>query len=314
MKKETALLLAVLSAFLLYGCFHQHTWEEATCTQPKTCSSCGVTEGEPLGHTWKDATCTEPKTCTVCGETEGDALGHTWQEATCIEPKTCSVCGTTEGEALGHQWIEATYSTPKTCSVCGETEGDPRQPLFEQYGFPVSEKLNGFTIKAIYAIDKEKQPQKTKNVDGEISFNTYMIMPSENRTGYNTIKLIYNFEINQPSSYKRGSVDTGSLYDYYTGYRFSEKETFNDETVELFDSVIIDGIKYTLYYHVDISIKFGRRLSVQITRYIDIPEGYDGLVLRFVDEDIWTDDDYNISSGQLEETDSPGYNFFIGRI
>ncbi len=106
------------------GCSHEHVWVEATCTEPKTCSECGETEGEALGHTWAEATCTEPKTCTVCGETDGDALGHTWIAATCTEPKTCSVCGQIEGEALGHTWNEATCTEPQTCSVCGVTEGE----------------------------------------------------------------------------------------------------------------------------------------------------------------------------------------------
>ncbi len=110
--------------FVLCGCGHEHTWTDATCTVPKTCSECGETEGEPLGHSWADATCTEPKTCSVCGETEGEALGHSWADATCTEPKTCSVCGKTEGEALGHSWADATCTEPKTCSVCGKTEGE----------------------------------------------------------------------------------------------------------------------------------------------------------------------------------------------
>ena len=130
---------------------HIHEWQEATCTEPRTCLVCGVTEGEPLGHTWQEATCTEPRICLVCGETEGEPLGHTWQEATCVEPRTCLVCGVTEGEplehswkdatctepryctvcglidspALGHTWQEATCTEPKTCSVCGTTEGKP---------------------------------------------------------------------------------------------------------------------------------------------------------------------------------------------
>lgn len=29
---------------------HVHEWTEATCTKPKVCSTCGKTEGEPLGH------------------------------------------------------------------------------------------------------------------------------------------------------------------------------------------------------------------------------------------------------------------------
>ena len=102
-----------------------HVWEDATCTQPKTCGFCGETEGEALGHVWTDATCAAAKTCEVCGETEGEALAHTWTAATCTVAKTCSVCGETEGEALGHKWTNATCTESKTCSVCGETEGAP---------------------------------------------------------------------------------------------------------------------------------------------------------------------------------------------
>lgn len=52
------------------------------------------------GHSWADATCETPKTCTVCGETEGEALGHSWVDANYQSPKTCSLCGAAEGEAL----------------------------------------------------------------------------------------------------------------------------------------------------------------------------------------------------------------------
>lgn len=54
------------------------------------------------GHIWKEATCTDPATCTVCGITSGSAAGHTWKEATCTEPATCAVCGITSGSANGH--------------------------------------------------------------------------------------------------------------------------------------------------------------------------------------------------------------------
>ena len=104
---------------------HEHDWIDATCTEPKTCSVCGETEGEPLGHKWEDATCTEPKTCSACGEIEGSPLGHQWILATCTEPKYCSVCKETDGQALGHKWDDATCTEPKTCSVCGETDGEP---------------------------------------------------------------------------------------------------------------------------------------------------------------------------------------------
>ena len=132
---RTIITALIFSALLtaLTGCGHEHKWAEATCTEPKTCTECGKTEGEPLGHKWKEATCTEAKTCSVCGETEGEPLGHKWKEATCTEAKTCSVCGETEGEPLGHKWQEATCTKPKTCSVCGATEGEPSGHVVEDW-------------------------------------------------------------------------------------------------------------------------------------------------------------------------------------
>ena len=150
-----------------------HTWTDATCSAPKTCTVCGATEGEALehsyncvvtaqptctaagvntytcsacgdsytesiaalGHTWTDATCTAPKTCTVCGATEGAALEHNYNcvvtaQPTCtstgVKTYTCSACGDSYTEsiaALGHTWTDATCSAPKTCAVCGATEG-----------------------------------------------------------------------------------------------------------------------------------------------------------------------------------------------
>ena len=103
MKRLTAILLVLAMALALCGCGHEHTWTEATCTEPKKCTECSATEGEPLGHDWTDATCTKAKTCNRCGETEGEPLGHktgSWKvvrEATLTdggkEELRCSECG-----------------------------------------------------------------------------------------------------------------------------------------------------------------------------------------------------------------------------
>ena len=100
-----------------------HRFVEATCTTPKTCSTCGATEGAAAGHRFIDATCTAPKTCSTCGATEGAAAGHRFVDATCTAPKTCSMCGATEGTAAGHSFIAVTCTTPKTCTKCGATDG-----------------------------------------------------------------------------------------------------------------------------------------------------------------------------------------------
>ena len=46
---------------------HEHTWVEATCTEPRTCAECGATEGEPLGHDLKEADYWSPGVCLRCG-------------------------------------------------------------------------------------------------------------------------------------------------------------------------------------------------------------------------------------------------------
>ena len=79
MKKTFALLL-VLSLFLLSGCGHEHSWQEATCTQPRTCTDCGETEGEPLGHSPTEATVWEPSVCSVCGEVLGEKLAPAFEQ------------------------------------------------------------------------------------------------------------------------------------------------------------------------------------------------------------------------------------------
>lgn len=152
--KRIAIGVAAAIALVLVVLFSTHViciheWAEASCIEPKTCTICGETSGEPLGHDWQDAACTEPKTCSRCNMTEGKSLGHEKVAATCTEPERCTRCGQTFGEPLGHdikgqtctadgtcsrcgevfpaeghKWVDATCTTPKTCSVCGQTEGE----------------------------------------------------------------------------------------------------------------------------------------------------------------------------------------------
>ena len=132
-----------------------HTWVDATCTEPKTCSVCSATDGNPLGHDWNDWTVTTEATCTAKGEktrsckrdgcdatetVDIPANGHTEVtdaavEPTCTEPgksegKHCSVCNAilvaqTEILAKGHTWTAASCTAPRTCSVCSATDGNP---------------------------------------------------------------------------------------------------------------------------------------------------------------------------------------------
>lgn len=95
------------------GAFHQHTWADATCTEPRHCTECGATEGEPLGHDYQEediaATCTEGGkrvyTCSRCHDTYSEddgtpATGHTagdWaiDTASMKMVQKCTTCGET---------------------------------------------------------------------------------------------------------------------------------------------------------------------------------------------------------------------------
>ena len=73
-------------------------------------------------HSWMDATCTSPRTCSVCGDTTGSKVGHQWVEATYNKPKTCEKCGATEGskkspsaalglrDVISSAWASSTYA------------------------------------------------------------------------------------------------------------------------------------------------------------------------------------------------------------
>ena len=100
---------------VLTGCC-SHTWIEANCTTPKTCSQCGKTEGGVV-HEFGETNCNEIRICKKCG-IEEEPLGHVWKKATCTEPKLCKKCGETKGEALGHTTIYG------KCSRCNKDIDD----------------------------------------------------------------------------------------------------------------------------------------------------------------------------------------------
>ena len=94
MKKLITGILLIALCICFAGCGHSHEWvvestTPATCTQDgKTvykCTGCNETKEEVIkgGHSWVDATCTTPKTCSKCGATEGEALGHTTTSGKC---------------------------------------------------------------------------------------------------------------------------------------------------------------------------------------------------------------------------------------
>lgn len=110
---------------------HIHSWIEATCMSPKTCDSCGQTQGTVVAHSWSEATCVSAKTCSYCGIESGSVstTNHNygdWQvvnELSCttngLEKRVCSWCQNEETQtetAQGHNFVSG------VCETCGNKE------------------------------------------------------------------------------------------------------------------------------------------------------------------------------------------------
>lgn len=246
-------------------------------------------------------------------------LQHEWVDATCTEPKTCAKCGETEGEALGHQFSEAGYLSPAVCSVCGEVSGEPIPDFFTENGLSVAASPANLSVNSVVA-NREKDPTRVEFPATEIEFKSYTVEPSE-REGYETVKLVFSGKMIPPPITQVFAVPAGALCDYYTGYMFSERSTQDDESVELFDSVTIDGTKFTLYYSKEIewtdvgtwsAADRAFIIRYEVTYLIDKPVDYDGLVFFLADETEWIpyEENNEIGSGTLEMDDPANYHFF----
>ena len=103
-----------------YKCSCGNLYEDAGALVPTDASKVTIAA---LGHNWNAATCTTPKTCDRCHITEGTALGHNWAtEWGSNENKhwhDCSRCGDKKDEAAHTpDRAEATETDPIKCTVC----------------------------------------------------------------------------------------------------------------------------------------------------------------------------------------------------
>ena len=250
MKKLITLILVLVMCLSLCACGHQHTWKDATCTEPKTCTECGETEGSALGHSWRDAICTEPKTCTRCGATEGSALGHSWKDAICTEPKTCTRCGATEGSALGHLWKDATCTEPKTCTRCGKTEG-----LALGHSWIAQTQTTPKMCKKCGKMEPMPLPQTgTVFLGNDLSKGSEITIKASDELAYIKLKNakkedVFAFFV-RANTTTTVDIPVGNFYVYFAcgDEWFGTEYYFGDKTSFFKDSQLRDFSKYTITY------------------------------------------------------------------
>ena len=116
-------IMALVLTFSLASCNKscEHVYDDCADIE---CNLCGETRDSM--HSWKDADCVTPKTCTVCQKTDGEALGHEWTTPDvdqCEVQSTCSRCGATDGENKEHSYDNACDTTCNDCSSTREVSG-----------------------------------------------------------------------------------------------------------------------------------------------------------------------------------------------
>ena len=133
MKKKVLLPLLLVAVMLLVsvmvfsvhadecpaGGSHEPSPLPPTCTTGRFCTKCFAELEPPAGHAWDEATCAAPKTCRTCGETEGKKLPHDPKnydraEPTCTDPIICTACMREVVPAKGHN--------PGAAADCGHAQ------------------------------------------------------------------------------------------------------------------------------------------------------------------------------------------------
>ena len=233
-----------------------------------------------FSHEWEEATCTNPKTCAMCGEVEGEVLEHEWKEATCSAPKTCSVCGETEGESLEHTLTEANYQQASICSVCGDTVGEPLKAYFEEY------ELTEYLVEQNKEYDyigtcAESDSHTTVGKAVFCNYRTYAsdgIHPKKEGYEWKSVDVSIEFADENANSY--GPNVFAYIDDYYDDVRWCDEDVIN-----------YYGVDYTeCIYTTDNTLRWSEWENNKTTFYatfsVQVPIGYDGLLITFTNKQI----------------------------
>jgi len=120
MKKTLALFVLIFTfCIFLSGCGEcEHVYDNACDT---TCNECNAERA--VTHDFAAADCTAPKTCKTCGKTEGEPLVHTPEadDGDCTTAVKCSLCDKIATEAKATHTPEADdgdCTTAVKCSLC----------------------------------------------------------------------------------------------------------------------------------------------------------------------------------------------------
>ena len=220
-------------------------------TEGSHCSVCGeilVAQKEipVLDHSWNDATCTAPKTCLVCGTTEGDVLAHTDENT----DYKCDVCSTVIApEADSYLTIEQAIALAKAAGSSYTTAkyyitGVVTNVYNTTYGNMYIKDENGeqLCIYGLYTWDKETRYDKMsyKPVEGD-ELTVYGILGTYNSTAQMKDAWMDNVVAHE-HDYVEAVTEATCLTDGYTTHTCSIcKASYTDSEVAALGHNFVDG-------------------------------------------------------------------------
>ena len=157
---------------------HVHSWAEANCERPATCTLCGETKGSALGHSWVAATYDRPRHCSVCGKEEGGVLSPT------PAPKTSDgVDLYTMNESYG-KYVGVSVAHSGNLSRCETCVKRMREAGYNAYLYEIPGKDGYSIVVGVYgskaegdelaAYLKEQEPVQGVKLEGAYSINVYL--------------------------------------------------------------------------------------------------------------------------------------------
>lgn len=268
-------------------------------------------------HTWVDATCTSPKTCSKCNATEGKALPHTYEITEKVEAKpgkegyikeTCTICGnvkTTKIEALPEQHthtpveIPAVLPTPSTqgftagvkCSECDAVIVAPVAvevlvtPDYNVFGISTINLTLSDNISINY---RSLVPSEYKNAYMVFVFEDVEYIVSEYEVDSGRYK--FNFAETRPhkmasniNAYLYAEKDGSYYYDnipVYSILQYCEGELGKNEAkiTKLISDLLVYGAAVQKYVNNNISDAelvttiVSKKYTLQPTAFTEIPE------------------------------------------
>ena len=197
---------------------HVHKWTDATCTDAKTCSVCGATEGEALGHQYDNACDVDCNVCSETREVTHNVIHAPAKDATCtangnIEYWYCETCGAawldeactlnTNLMAVKLPMVDHTYDNEfdADCNVCDAVREVTAPVSYE--GKSISEDVSGLGMRFTFDAKGITVAEGTFNTAdySNATYKDYKLLSvgvkASNGTSETTIEGVRMYELNE---------------------------------------------------------------------------------------------------------------------